>query len=380
MNLLFVCRKMLRASIPWLLVLFFWTNIWRKMNHSALPFIIILVFLGILGILDSIVNGKLNKRIVFLFYTVYLSTGFLNWCLIGNVSLGDLAKDLLLCGVLFELFVSPIHYFHGFVSFYVSVLLFIDAFLSGDVAHELLSGASGNYISVFLILSESIYYMGLYNSRRTIMVWDLLPVVLCLMLSIWAVGRSGIICSTLFLFLMVYSFMKQRWNNKHLSILLCIVILLSIVYLSWDSLGILENNDYLRKLEEQGLETSRYSMWQAYWNQMVSSPSFFLFGVPFEQVPIIQMFDNNTHNSFIQLHALNGMLAFILLFYFVCYALVFYFKHGRSVLFAVLLVYVIRGMTDKFIFGEFGMPVLLYFTMLPFVYLEDSKIQIQKKL
>ena len=290
--------------------------------------------------------------------------------LIGNLSLNDLIKCFFLFGIIVSLYAFPIKYYQGFVFFYVVVAYFVNLFFTGALAKEILI-SSGNYVSVVLILSACIYYMGLHNSGKVFGVIDIVPSIICFMMSIWARGRGGIISTAFLLVLVVFVLIKQNRGKDTMSYkVFKYAVVFVILYLLWKSVDLIEEILILDKFENQGLDTPRPFMWAAYLSKMMESPIYILMGAPLDEISVIHSFANNTHNSFLQLHAFNGILMFVVFFYCLYRAIVYYIRNDMLALLVITLTIVMRGMTDKFIFGQYGMPIMLFLAFYPFAYVK----------
>ena len=120
------------------------------------------------------------------------------------------------------------------------------------------------------------------------------------------------------------------------------------------------------KFEDKGMDSSRVDIWNAYFGKACENPINFLFGAPIQEIPLISSFEGNCHNSFIQLHAYNGVFMFAVFFFMLYKSVKKYYKFKVFLLLVILLTMFVRGMTDKFIFGQYGMPIMLYLVAIPF--------------
>ena len=84
-------------------------------------------------------------------------------------------------------------------------------------------------------------------------------------------------------------------------------------------------------------------------------------GAPLDQCMHINAFENNTHNSFIQLHAYSGVFSSIIVLFLIIRAELYYWKNNLSLHFLMMNIIILRAMTDKFIFYQYGFPIFMYF-------------------
>ena len=346
-------------------------------GHSDVPYYLIMIFWGGVGLHQMFINKAFNKPYIYVLFFLYTSTSIMNAIVIGNLSLNDLIKNVFLFGITISLFAFPIKFYQGVISFYVTVVIFVYFFNSGALTKELLT-SSGNYISVLLILSVCIYYIGLHNSRKRIGVIDIIPSIACFLLSIWAKGRGGVISTGFLLVLVILAIVKQnRKEGTKFYKVFRIAIAFTILILLYKSINLVDEFLSIGKFEEQGFDTPRPFMWASYLSKMIESPIYVFMGAPLNEIPVIHMFENNTHNSFLQLHALNGLVMFVFFFYYLFRAIYIYIRNDNMALLVITLTLVMRGMTDKFIFGQYGMPIMMFLALYPFVFLRELNTNIE---
>lgn len=354
--------------LSWLPVIFYCANFYRMIGKSPLPYMISLVACGTVGLVKMIVDKSLNRNLLISFFVFYVITSILAWLTNGNVTPEDIIINMLFYGMFVLMLSCPVNYFQGFVAFYSTAFFFLSSFLSGLVIFQLLT-SSGNYVSVLLILSVAIYYMGMYNSKRTFCFYDILPALICLLISLLAGGRGGILSTSFLLVLIIYCYTKRinKGNNRFKNIMILLLLSSTLVYIFLMT-DIMDEFLTFRKFESKGMESERIGIWSRYISKCGESIIYFLFGASLEEISVIRSLGMNCHNSFIQLHAYNGIIMFISFLIILTKSVLYYFRHKKSILLIVILTIVIRGMTDKFIFGQYGMPIMMYLTFLPFAY------------
>ena len=123
----------------------------------------------------------------------------------------------------------------------------------------------------------------------------------------------------------------------------------------------------LGKLSSRGLDNGpREKIWKAYFEKIENNIEYLFIGVPIQDVPVIHDIGDNTHNSFLHLHATNGIFSFVLFLLLIIKAMIYHLR-TKKILFAIMLLVIFaRGMSDKFIFGQYGMPILLYLVLYPY--------------
>ena len=360
-------KKQGASFASFLPLLFFLANLYRLTGHSVMPYFVTLYAAGVFGLLKLLLDKKCRNPVFFLFFGVYMLSGILNGLVVGNSDYNDFFLNLLLFGVTVTMFAYPMTYLQGVVFFYISIAAFLPAYFGG-ISTGLVLTSSGNYISVLLVLTAAMYYIALQNSGRAVRIYDLFPALLSYLLSIWGRGRGGIVaCLFLFVMMMIY-YGRHVVRKKNARFLIAVLVLFAVAAVVL--IGDVDFLDYfmnLGKWRTRGTDnTARLLIWDSYFDKMGESAVYVFGGAPLDEIPRISAYGGNTHNSFLQLHATNGVLNLVFVFVLFVYALVHEVRHGQTMLAIALLTLFIRGMTDKFIFGQYGMPVMLYLVFYPF--------------
>ena len=372
---LIINRQPLSSLLTWFPALFYFANLYRMTNHSALPYLAMMAICGIAGVL-CVLFGKIVRRdVIFICFFVLFFTWLLNNLCVNNSDYSEIVTDFLYIGIMIMMMVFPMSYTQGIVTFYLSITTFIIGYITGAATHTFLT-SSGNYISILVILAASMYYITIQVSGHSLTIIDLLPSLLCFLISVWAKGRAGILCCLILLLLIMLYYIRYyaSKNSKRLLFIILIILMVS-GYLIIQNVNLIDSFFALGKWAYRGVDTtSRNTIWGAYFDKLKENPFYILIGAPLNNIPIIYALNNNIHNSFLQLHATNGILPFILCIVLFVKDVVYFVKNKKQLLAIVLLVVFIRGMTDKFIFGQYGMPIMMYLLLYP---LFDSYISKQ---
>ena len=354
--------------LSWLPIFYYWANLYRMFNYSELPYIYLSVLVGFIGMYKLFTDQKLNSSFLIIVFFLYGLTGIFNYGFIGNVELNDVLSSLFVYGIFIVMIAYPIDYLQAIVSFAVTILFFLNAYYSGAATYLMLT-SSGNYVSVLLILGLCVYFIGVNNSNKKLSLFDIIPAILCFWLAIWARGRGGILSTGLFLLLLVMAIIKQSQEERSkLYKIVFFTIPLLVIIMLLKSINIIEEFFSLGKFGDQEFDTPRPLMWAEYLKKMFESPLYVLLGSPLNEVSSMHIRGNNAHNSFIQLHAYNGIIIFLGFIVLLYKSIVYMYKKHLYALLIITFIIVIRGMTDKFIFGQYGMPVMLYLAFYPFAY------------
>lgn len=367
-------KKLWAYLISWLPILCVIAYLSSMMEKSIIPYLVLTYFTGFIGFCCLIFNRRINRRIVSLLLFTYFFTELTEYIIIGNVDVGDIARSAFIYCIVIVMFVFPHTYHQGFIQFYF-VIISIGAYLiSGRMPQELFEGYSHNFISVILLLSVLYYFIGLDNSKRNISTIDLIPPTLSLIVSIWARGRGGVIAIVFLFLIILYVFLKQ--NRQKSSIMFTYstyLIIAAVLYFLYYVLTTYEDFINLQKFEQLGMGANgRDEIWISYFNKVEESIIYMLFGAPLADISEMRAMDMNPHNSYILLHAYNGIFMTVIFFVLFAKCIISYSKHNL-IFCALTISFFFRGLTDVFLFGTFGMPAMLYLVLKPYVLITNKK-------
>lgn len=361
------------AVLGFLPILFFLVNYYRMLGHTPLPYLAGLSVAGAFGLLELVLQRRYNLSPLIILFALYELTLIANWLFIGNVNTNDLVVSTLMFGVGILMVADRWSYRQGAVCCYTVLLVFGLRALRGSVAKIVLISSS-NFVSVLLILACAVYYVGLENEGRKIHLYDLIPAAGSFALAVWARGRGGILsCGVLAVLVLILYARSLTGKNAKRLVILFLVLFAVLAGMLFAGFNPVEQFFSLGKFASRGATSDeRMVIWGSYFSKATESLPNFLFGGPLLEIPVIMRFEGNSHNSFIQLHAVNGIFMFVAMIGLLIRAGMYYYKNRRWTTLAMMLVVCLRGMTDKFIFGQYGMPLVLYFALFPYV---DRQIQ-----
>lgn len=234
----------------------------------------------------------------------------------------------------------------GYIVFYGLAVYFLMLMLSG--VDLLLTRGSTNAVSIAILSACISLYIILSREGKKI---DLKPAIFALAISIWGIGRSGIISSIVLL--LGFIFIKTRSKRTYL---LSMIIILIIAYkYQYTLLDKLMDYSLFRKPIEVNVQRwtrktadPRFTYWANYFENLDISR--LLFGVNVLEDPWIEGAENdyNYHNSFINLHIQTGLMGLVTIV-IILFSL---FKYYRTniVFFILAASYILRASTDLFIF------------------------------
>ncbi|MFW5794634.1 MAG: hypothetical protein ACOCV1_04030 [Bacillota bacterium] len=233
------------------------------------------------------------------------------------------------------------------LTFWGICLFLLAKLFSGVNPNYMFIQASRNWVSMLLIPIVSLLYYFNYEKRRKI---PLLPIIIVLILSIWARGRSGILSAGILFFGIIYQ-KFQDTKLKKIFITLFILTITSFLLYPLINEKVVESYNlisFFNKFQQQGLSDSyRSKLIQEYINNLNNIKNF-LFGYNYTYNELFISWKLNPHNSFIRMHSYLG-LASILFILIVFYVLIYYFMSNKLYFF-ILLAFTFRAFTDNFLF------------------------------
>ena len=345
-------------------ILFFWANLFRMMTGFSLAYLVLLILSGAVGLWVTLKQAERYGDLLF-FYGIYMVSLILSLLTAGNTDLNDIITNLCLLGMTSLMLFRRWSFRAGAAGCIVSLLAIAFAFMTRTRTH--IFGSSNNYVSIMLILAAAFYYIPLEEEVHRTRLIDLVPAGICFLVSVWAKGRGGILAAGILLGLMMVCYLRSvTGKNPRRIVTLCILLLAVLVFLLVSNTSVSKWFFSLGKWERKGANADdRMEIWGSYLSEAFGSLSYFLFGAPLRDIPAVHLVGDNCHNSFLQLHAFNGIVMFLLYMVMLVWSFGYYIRRKQYIMVSILATLVIRAMTDKFVFGQYGMPLMLFFVLWP---------------
>lgn len=251
------------------------------------------------------------------------------------------------------------------------------------------------YFCICIVLHRSVHYILYYTSRNGISFQMLfcmlmiylcrdrnkrviyLPAVLNLIISVWALGRAGVLVSVLFLIgISIYGIGKDSWKKawKYLFgaffILIVSIFLLMTVFptnetilkdnkevqiQTLDEVSVNQTSDnvpvttmnetFVSRFSSYGFRSIRISIWGEYLTGMLLSVPNFLMGVDCSQGELLSYYQQ-PHNSYLELHAKFGMAGVVIVGGLLLLTFIKLLKAKNVLCILVLIACGIRAMLD----------------------------------
>lgn len=243
----------------------------------------------------------------------------------------------------------------GYAIFYALAGYFMLMIFSGVDGASAMKYCSFNGISmVMLVVCISLYIILETENKK----FDIKPALLTLAISIWGIGRSGIVVG----FVLFLGLLSIRLKHKPKYFIRVLVFLL-IAFLGLRATDYSFFGNAIAHQEERGTVLTdhvRAGMWANYYNNLDIARVIFGVNVLEDPWETGEINEYNYHNSFINLHLQTGFMGLITMAIIVKALFVFY--RTNRVFFFLLLALVLRASVDLFIF--FGA-----FDFLPFFFI-----------
>ena len=254
-----------------------------------------------------------------------------------------------------------------YIVFYTLSLYFGFLIFSGADPNAVLKVVSRNGVSMMMLVTVVSLYIILTIEKKKI---DIKPAIITLIISIWAVGRSGILSSA-FLLLGIL-FIKSGTKKLIIAIIFIPMITIYfyfdyiIIFLLKNSLELDALTYQLNKSDEAGPDV-RIEIWQNYLNNLDFFRLIFGANILTDPWPDGELLNYNYHNSYINIHSKTGIMGLITMV-FMFFSLIKFYK--KNIMFFILFITIIlRWSTDIGLFFESWDFIIFFFI---FYYLQDT--------
>lgn len=338
---------------------------YRKVPYHFFSALCVVEFF-LFKLFDDIRLLKINKTLV-IFIGVCFITGAVNSLIIGNSTLLNAIEcsfiNTFIACLIIERRIEKKWF--EWVS-YVYVGIFVLRIIENGLFQRI-TVYSNNQVSVALIIPVVVYYVmaDIYEESPRLM-----PALTAWIIALLARGRSGIAAFTI-LFFVVYIYKNKKsvtGENKYkviLTLLERMVLIFGGVFALY-YLYVRFSDELLLKFYERGVDNSaRAVIWGEYFETAFTSWKYFLLGVPKRLLKIGTLYAGNTHNSFISIHANNGIVLLLFMLGLMLNGIRLAVKNRRFLYLICLLVFSFRSFFDNAFWGTWGTTSFMYMILLP---------------
>ena len=290
-------------------------------------------------------------------FFVYKFIGFLAACSVvnfifsPNCRIQDLFLSIAYMGLALVPLIIKLNYnFYKWVLVFAISYFFVLVYLGEDPNNVF--NVSRNFVSIFLLIIFGLHLISsIQNNKQP----SLLLLFACFLISIWAVGRGGILT---FAFLVVLYPLVVKYKLKYRLFIIVLYVFGSLYVFNLYS-------DYILKIgferfQSMGLQDSRTDINQDYISKSTNSLSNVLFGSPLLDIPSIAEVEGNPHNSFIRLHVYYGLFGFIFVIFILVSTAIKLVINSQYLLLYFMIALLIRSATDSAAFHGALDPLIFF--------------------
>ncbi|MBR3171038.1 MAG: hypothetical protein IKF22_07280 [Lachnospiraceae bacterium] len=354
------------------LAIFTSTLIERGITKQLVYYAASILCLGVY-IIEKLIKKMLSiNKNIFIFMFLCILTGISNFVLIRNTGVSDIIECAILNTVMAIILNEKrikLEWLEAII--YIECAYFVYKFLSVGFYARVMTLYSNNAVSIALLIPLAVYYalVDLQNESLKIM-----PVIVAWVISLFAKGRSGIIIMTFLLICIVaanyYHGVKNGHVNKWIYVRQLLYRIFVILLLTGISYYILSNytNVVFSKFYRSGTDdTGRFLIWTEYLHYAFNRIKYFIFGVPYRMLLIGNFFGGNSHNSFISIHAKNGIVMLTICLIFLSKSIKWAINNKKYVYMVSLLAFCMRSFFDNVFWGTRGTTTFIFFLFTPYI-------------
>lgn len=334
----------------------------NALNPSPMKLIVCVVCAFFSLILSDIIWDSKTKRQFRYLVIVIVSLWFFN---VFSVFIQDGENTLRLVTLLYLIYSSLVAFvltkskiellpikltFYAIAAYFIYLIVFLQVLVDEEIFKF---SAGGMMPSILLSIAIPVQLFDLRWNKRI----DLLPPIIIIIISVYSISRTSLICSLLYL---LFNILMISFGNKKYRILgyLFFVVVIIVAYKAiLQSLDDISTLEIYTKFERNGMDSSsRDDIWKAYFNELDFFT--FFFGRNVDKTHTILGL-SNTHNSFVQLHSQIGVLSIVYLVYFLKVCLFYIRENIYS--FGLLLILILRCSFDTlFFFNIYDFAILVF--------------------
>jgi hypothetical protein len=322
-----------------------------RFSYPGILITSIILGLGLLALI--LLSNKIRREYIAIYiFAGFLATSFLISSLFVSRTeeIPRIFLHIVSCtGIAMILLRGYVYNWAGYIVFYGIVIYFMIRILAGVDGDSALTLSSHNGISmVMLVACISLYIILSMENKQ----FGLMPAIFTLVISIWGIGRSGIVSSFVLFIGLLFIMLHAKPKRYIIVIFICLIM----AFIFFDSLYML----FIKYINvgtaidlylDRGVESSiRKEIWGNYINNLDISRLIFGVNVFTDPWPDKEILAYNYHNSFISLHSKVGFMGLIT----IALMIISLFKYRKTNLlyFFLFLTVILRWSTDYGLFFD----------------------------
>lgn len=234
---------------------------------------------------------------------------------------------------------------------------------------------SRNYVSYFVVLYSLPYFIHCYDYDKTP---SLIFPAICVVISVFAFGRTGILVSFALLAGVIYLKMSQKGKARIIYRILffALIIIIFFIGISGDFIDM-----YFSRFSEEGINTAGRSESWAEYSLTMLNPINLMLGTPIDSLQYTKNYLNGSlHNSYFTLHAREGIVGLFLVVYMFKGAWQLY-KHKCALVLLIMVALLLKGFTDADMGGTYsGGDIYVFYLTLVYFFKKKDKIHERKSV
>ncbi len=321
---------------------------------ALLSWYIALFCAGLTGL--STIGAKINKSIFYVIIVV-LITGGLNIAFIGTTTIND--QLLLIFYIFISLALTSPYLDENIILIvvYLNAIVVAYKFITLGFFGQIYLKASSNFVSVYLMYPLIVYYC---ISERKDCKLNLVPALITWILSLLSRGRGGIITTTLLFVGLLLTYLNKSKSTKKVILSMALIILTAAVFLNADMIIAKLNSSVITAyFRDRGMRSSRLLIWNDYLEH-INNIKYLICGVDIDQTYAAVGAASNLHNSFLNIHAYNGLIMLAVIIWLLAKSFYHAVKNRCWVYIVCASAMLVRAFTDNVFWPAYGTAVLFF--------------------
>ena len=354
-------------------MLYFLMLVMHNLFQSALlnyAWYLVLGLCFILGVLKKKIRISNSFAALMLLLVVF---GLLNYFAVGNATLAGVAFTVIYAGVCLLLMDDGVDERYILIALYADCLLMAYRIIRAGLGNPIFGEMSNNFASVLLFLPTIVYYTRAEYYGKKI---SIIPSLAVTMTCVLAMGRGGMISAALLsAFLLLYvARTESNWKSKYYQSLfkiLLVFLALIVIVVGLSFVDRIKSLSVFERFSKFGMYgTGRAGIWEEYLTNMVRNVKNILLGVSYQDLPLMERYRGNLHNSFFNFHADYGLIVLLFLLGLIASNGVRCIRKKRWIYLSVMIIFFVRAFTDRIFGGGSAATPILFFVLL---HIRDKK-------
>lgn len=349
-------KRLVNISV---LLYFIFLILTNQLEHYVvfIAFYASLLLCGIVGLYTNGFHLSIKKIILILLLII---TACLNLILVGNATIKHLIYICLFAFASLSFISKELEEKTLLIAFALNVIVIVyKLVIYGPYSDLLFTSSTRNFVSVYLMYPIVLYYSIIGGKNKEI---NMTPALIVWAICLWARGRGGIIVSTILVVGVLFAkYKKMRSINKTVISLVVVAIIALFMINIGPLMKKIESFEFMELFAKNQMGSSRLKFWPEYIELATTNTKNFLLGANISNTYFGRYLEGNPHNSFMELHMLNGFVGLLAIFLLLIKNGIQSIKNKNYLFLVCMLTMLLRAFTDHVLWAAFGTPILFYF-------------------